>query len=139
MALIPHFGTIADFGELNAETIASYRLALVAAPTANRPVTLARNRLSGPVMVYTPGTTYGARIAAMLGQHKIAIEEQPICESASAEALLAQVEAGLGAAWVPELLMRGKKVKRCDMPKFFDIPYEILLIGTKTPNLAGTP
>jgi DNA-binding transcriptional LysR family regulator len=104
------------------------RLMLVAGATQRRPVALVQKKLRGPVMVYTPGTTYGARIAAMLERHGIQIQESPVCESASAEALLAQVKAGLGSAWIPEILLRDAKVKRCAAPDFFDIPYEILLI-----------
>jgi DNA-binding transcriptional LysR family regulator len=79
-------------------------------------------------MVYTPGTHYGAQIAAMLSAHGVRIREAPVCESASAEALLAQVEAGLGAAWIPAILLRGAKAERCAAPSYLDIPYKILLI-----------
>ncbi len=79
-------------------------------------------------MVYTPGTTYGAQIALMLNRHRIEIQEPPICESASAEALLAQVKAELGSAWIPEILLRGCKLKKCAAPSFFEIPYKIVLI-----------
>ena len=51
-----------------------------------------------------------------------------MCESASAEALLAQVKAGLGSAWIPEILLRGGEFKRCVAPAYFDISYKILLI-----------
>jgi DNA-binding transcriptional LysR family regulator len=88
-------------------------------------------------MVYTPGTTYGMQIAAMLDRHRIHIQESPVCESASAEALLAQVKAGLGSAWIPEILFRGSKVKRCAVPSFFDIPYKILLIKPPQDRNAG--
>jgi DNA-binding transcriptional LysR family regulator len=81
-------------------------------------------------MVYTPGTSYGAEIAAMLDRHGITIQEAPVCESASAEALLAQVKAGLGAAWIPQILCRplGAGVVRCVAPEFFDIAYKIFLV-----------
>jgi DNA-binding transcriptional LysR family regulator len=113
---------------LTALEIGRDRLMLVAGAMQRRPVTLVQKKLRGPVMVYTPGTTYGAQVAGMLERHRIQIQESPICESASAEALLAQVKAGLGSAWIPEMLLRGGETKRCAAPDFFDIPYEILLI-----------
>ena len=128
MGLIPHFGGDEVLAGLTSLEIGRDRLMLVAGATQRRPVALVQKKLRGPVMVYTPGTTYGARIAAMLERHGIQIQESPVCESASAEALLAQVKAGLGSAWIPEILLRDAKVKRCAAPDFFDIPYEILLI-----------
>ncbi|MGA8172520.1 MAG: LysR family transcriptional regulator [Methylocystis sp.] len=131
MGLIPHFGDDENLSGLTTQEIGRDRLMLVAGATPRRPVTLVEKKLRGPVMVYTPGTTYGAQIAAMLERHRIQIEEAPVCESASAEALLAQVKAGLGAAWVPEILLRGVKVKRCAAPEFFDIYYKILQINPR--------
>jgi DNA-binding transcriptional LysR family regulator len=131
MALIPHFGGTRelsqDFGSLSVEKIGKDRLMPVTSKNG-KSVILAKNRLSGPLMVYTPGTSYGTQIVAMLGEHKIGIADAPVCESASAEALLAQVEAGLGTAWVPEILLRNSKAERSVLPKFFDIPYDILLV-----------
>jgi DNA-binding transcriptional LysR family regulator len=128
MGLIPHFGGDEALAGLTVQEIGRDRLVLVAGPTQQRPVTLVQKKLCGPVMVYTPGTTYGAQIAAMLEHHGIHIQESPVCESASAEALLAQVKAGLGSAWIPEILLRGGETKRCAAPDFFDISYKILLI-----------
>ncbi|MDR3424465.1 MAG: LysR family transcriptional regulator [Alphaproteobacteria bacterium] len=128
LALIPHFGTQSDFIGLQAEAVGDDCLTLVTGQTQKRAVVLNKNRLCGPLMVYTPGTTYGARIAAMLDAHHIQIIESPVCESASAEALLAQVKAGLGAAWIPGILLEGNAVKRCAVPAFCDIPYKIFLI-----------
>jgi DNA-binding transcriptional LysR family regulator len=134
IGLIPHFdGEDALLG-VEAREIGRDRLVLATSPKQSRQVALARNKLSGPVMVYTPGTTYGARIAAMLDRHGVHIEESPVCESASAEALLAQVKAGLGSAWIPEILLRDSGLRRCAAPDFFDIPYRILLL--KPPSQA---
>jgi len=79
-------------------------------------------------MVYAPGTSYGAEIATMLARHGVAIDSAPVCESASAEALLAQAQAGFGAAWIPHLLLEGAELTRCDVPDYFDSPYKILLV-----------
>jgi LysR family transcriptional regulator, hypochlorite-specific transcription factor HypT len=128
MALIPQFaGQEAPLG-LDAQEIGEDRLALVSAPGRERAAWLDGDKLFGPIMVYTPGTSYGAQIAAMLNAHGVVIADPPICESASAEALLAQVKAGLGSAWIPQILAGGSSVVRCDAPAFFDIPYKIVLI-----------
>jgi DNA-binding transcriptional LysR family regulator len=128
IALIPHFGAESDLTGVLSEEIGQDKLMLVASPTLKNKIILNKNRLGGPLMVYTPGTAYGSRIAAMLNQHNIHIGESPKCESASAEALLAQVKSGLGAAWIPEILLNDGNAKRCAMPPHFDIPYKILLI-----------
>jgi DNA-binding transcriptional LysR family regulator len=136
MGLIPHFGGDEALLGLRVQEIGQDRLMLVSGPTQKRPVALTQNKLNGAVMVYTPGTTYGAQIAAMLDRHHIHIRESPVCESASAEALLAQVKAGLGSAWIPEILLRGGEVKRCAAPDFFDISYKILLIKPPRDKIA---
>jgi len=129
MALIPHFGDEGALPGLDARQVGEDRLALVTSPAQRRPAALDNDKLTGAIMVYTPGTSYGAQIAAMLDAHRIRIAEAPVCESASAEALLAQVKAGLGSAWIPELLSRGAGLDRCAAPAYFDIPYKILLIA----------
>ncbi|HUB65027.1 MAG TPA: LysR family transcriptional regulator [Methylocella sp.] len=127
MGLIPYFDSEDSLRGLEVQEIGQDRLVLVSsAPKAAAALT--NNKLSGSVMVYTPGTTYGMQIAAMLDKHRIHIQDAPACESASAEALFAQVKAGLGSAWIPEILLRGSKAKRCAVPGFFDISYKILLI-----------
>ena len=136
MSLIPHFGSDDALPGLQVQEIGEDRLMLVSAPAQKRAVALTNNKLHGSVMVYSPGTTYGMQIAAMLNKHRIHIQDSPACESASAEALLAQVKAGLGSAWIPEILLRGSKVKRCAVPGFFDISYKILLIKPRPQDSA---
>lgn len=136
MSLIPHFGSEDTLLGLQVQEIGEDRLMLVSAPAQKRAVALTNNKLHGSVMVYSPGTTYGMQIAAMLNKHRIHIQDSPACESASAEALLAQVKAGLGSAWIPEILLRGSKVKRCAVPSFFDISYKILLIKSRPQDSA---
>lgn len=128
MALVPHFGDEEALLGLEAKEIGEDRLTLVSCPTARGVTALVGRELRGPVMVYTPGTNYGARIAAMLDENRIRIAEAPVCESASAEALLAQAKAGLGAAWIPQILLRGGELVRCATPDYFDIAYKIVLI-----------
>ncbi len=128
MALVPHFGGEEALIGLQAKEIGEDRLMLTRSPAQRNAAALVGDELRGPVMVYAPGTNYGAQIAAMLAAHHIRIREAPVCESASAEALLAQVKAGLGAAWIPQILLRGAGLERCATPGYFDIPYKILLI-----------
>jgi DNA-binding transcriptional LysR family regulator len=127
LAMIPDFGDADHLAGLALETIGEDRLILARRRGGEKAVALEGDALIGRLMVYAPGTHYGARIAAMLAAHGIRMRDPPICESASAEALLAQVEAGLGAAWIPAILLRGESVARCPLPGYFDIAYKILL------------
>jgi DNA-binding transcriptional LysR family regulator len=128
MALTPHFGDMDALSGLAARKIGEDRLILVQSSGLKEPVRLVDDELVGSLMVYTPGTQYGARIASMLDAHRMRIRDRPVCESASAEALLAQVKAGLGAAWIPAILLGGEAAARCPAPDYFDIPYDILLV-----------
>jgi DNA-binding transcriptional LysR family regulator len=128
MALVPHFGDEEALLGVRTKEIGEDRLTLVQRPGQKNGAALVGDELRGRVMVYTPGTHYGARIAAMLAAHRIRIREAPVCESASAEALLAQVKAGLGAAWIPQMLLREGELAKCATPDSFDISYKILLI-----------
>ena len=137
MALVPHFGSEAALEGLSVRNIREDRLVLVAT-SAQAPATRLRgDRLLGPIMVYAPGTTYGAQIAAMLERRGLRIGEAPLCESASAEALLALVKAGLGTAWIPELLFAGGALMHCAAPDLPDIPYQILLLEAPREDLGG--
>jgi DNA-binding transcriptional LysR family regulator len=128
MALVPHFGEAEALAGLATRKIGEDRLTLVQSPSLETSVALVGDELIGPLMVYTPGTNYGARIAAMLDSHHIRVRERPVGESASAEALLAQVKAGLGAAWIPAILLHGETTVRCVAPEYCDIAYAIALV-----------
>ena len=132
LALVPHFGDDEALQGLKTEEIAEDRLVLVAAPERAASVKLDGGRLKGRLMVYAPGTSYGAEITTMLARHGVAIDSAPVCESASAEALLAQAQAGFGAAWIPRLLLAGAALTRCEVPDYFDAPYKILLVRSGT-------
>ena len=127
-ALVPHFGDDEALQGLKTEEIAEDRLVLVATAERAASIRLEGGRLKGRLMVYAPGTSYGAEIAMMLARHGVTIDSAPVCESASAEALLAQAQAGFGAAWIPRLLLAADGLVRCDMPAFFDAPYKVLLV-----------
>lgn len=123
-----------DLPGFRQEIIGEDALVLVAAPKIRPQIRLEKGHLSGPLMAYTPGTAYGTRIAEMLGRKRIHMPERLVCESASAEALAAQVKAGLGAAWLPRFLVE-KPLSRCTVPVDFDVPYRIILVnGDKRPE-----
>jgi DNA-binding transcriptional LysR family regulator len=127
MALITQFEDDKSLNDLHTEKLASDALVLVAAAKVRPHIKYAKGHLSGPIMAYSPGTAYGAQIRACLKRHHIHLPQKLICESASAEALLAQAKAGLGAAWLPGLLI-DKSLKRCAVPASFDISYQIMLV-----------
>lgn len=125
LALVPRFNKEDTAGFLDVAIIGEDRLVPVA--NEGNSIRLEKNALVGPLMVYAPGTAYGAQIDRMLKKHGLIIRDEPICESASAEALFAQTRAGLGAAWIPSMLL-SKEFRRCKVPNYLDVPYEIALI-----------
>jgi DNA-binding transcriptional LysR family regulator len=127
IALVARFEDDEAMDGLHPEVVGTDSLMLVAVAKIRPQIRLHKNQLSGPLMVYAPGTAYGAQVAKTLSRHGIRIGAEPLCESASAEALLAQVKAGLGAAWLPRLLF-DKELQRCLVPPFLDIPYQIVQV-----------
>jgi DNA-binding transcriptional LysR family regulator len=127
VALITQFDGDTELNDLEIEKIGDDTLTLVATAHVRSQIRLFKGQLCGPVMAYTPGTAYGTHIKSCLERSQISMPQKLICESASAEALLAQVKAGLGAAWLPRLLV-DKELKRCAIPISLDIPYRIILV-----------
>jgi DNA-binding transcriptional LysR family regulator len=130
LALISHFEGDEELSGFRQEIVGEDALVLVATAAVRPKIRLEKGRISGPLMAYTPGTAYGARIAAMLERHRMRLPERLVCESASAEALAAQARAGLGAAWLPRFLVE-KSLGRCAVPPGFDVPYQILLVNAE--------
>lgn len=135
MAIVPEVeaedGTDQTIGPWERKKIGSDALVLIASPKLANKVALKGKKLCGPLMLYAPGTAYAALVRQALGKQRVQLDVPPLCESASAEALLAQVQAGMGAAWVPESLLAGanaKSVVRVSSLKGFDCPYSILLL-----------
>ncbi|MCB9963335.1 MAG: LysR family transcriptional regulator [Rhodospirillales bacterium] len=93
--------------------------------------------LSGPLMIYTPGTAYAPFLAQNLARIPLTLTGQPVCESASAEALLAQVKAGIGAAWIPESLLRADRTT-LHTYKDLGFPYRIIALENQTAQAAST-
>lgn len=106
-ALLPWFDTDLPV-DLDAKRIARDQLSLMATQDCAAGIKLARGKLTGPLLAYTPGTLSGSRISELLESRSIRTDV-PVCESASAEALLALAQAGLGAAWLPGVLARNAR------------------------------
>lgn len=126
-ALVPSFGEDDIAPPLNAEIVAQDALVLVEKAGGKSRLAVRGHKLYGPILAYTPGTTYGAQIARHLAARGLEIAGAPLCESASAEALLAQVKAGLGAAWIPAVLL-DKATRPCLAAQKLEIPYKIVRV-----------
>lgn len=94
-------------------------------------IILKNKKLCGPLMLYSPGSAYAALVRSALAKQRVTLDAPPLCESASAEALAAQVQAGMGAAWIPESLMT-KNMVRVPAGHGMDCAYDILLLKTHT-------
>lgn len=125
-----------DFGPLlQAADVAQDKLVLMKSRELKTPITCENGLLAGPLLMYAPQTGYGKQVAACLAHRKVALANQPLCESASAEALAAQVRAGLGAAWIPESLATPDIIP-CFPSPFFDIAYRIALLTRRKTDAA---
>jgi DNA-binding transcriptional LysR family regulator len=127
-ALIPLFQGEPLPSDLTCHEVAEEKLALMATPSVAKKVRLEKKMLKGPLLMYTPGTGYGTEVSARLKAMHIKLEGDPLCESASAEALAAQVREGFGAAWLPESLTT-KGLVACSVPKALESGYRIVLVG----------
>lgn len=135
MALVPEIeGTEESqitIGPWERRVVGEDTLVLMASAKLAPAIALKNKKLAGPIMVYAPGSAYAALVRAALTKQRVQLEGEPICESASAEALLAQVQAGLGAAWIPESLVP-KEFAKSLIPiasaRTLAAPYNILLL-----------
>ncbi len=130
-AILPVFDSDEEDAALTHQEITKDSISLVALPDVAPAITLRQRQLNGPIMLYTPGTFYGARISAMLAAKHITLAEEPVGESAAAESLLAQTLAGFGAAWIPDIL-GSKKLRRCLPTGQLDIRYKIMSLSVKS-------
>lgn len=131
LALIPLLGieetALAAF---DVKIVGQDCLHLYAMPALANQIKLERHALSGPFLLFAPGTGYGAAISARLQHLGLRLTAPPACESASAEALAAAVRGGLGAAFIPESLAP-KGSRRCLSHHGLDVPYAIALCRAK--------
>ena len=103
-------------------------LVLMARADVASRIVLGKSRLSGPIMMYTPGTRYGKAVQDMMATQGVTLSDVPVCESAAAEALVAQVKAGIGAAFIPRMLADDGFVV-CKGAEKWSIPYDVFLLG----------
>tara|TARA_B100001750_G_scaffold144958_1_gene115775 strand:+ start:1561 stop:2364 length:804 start_codon:yes stop_codon:yes gene_type:complete len=103
---------------------------LVFAGNATQDVKILNNMIHGNILMYSPKTAFGRSIEEKMKAQNLSLALPPLCESASAEALMAQVRAGLGHGWVVNSLI-GDHDAIIHNNEIFDIPFDILLIQSK--------
>lgn len=121
---------------LPSRKIGQDHLCLMATPAVAVQITVRNRVLHGPLLLYPPGTAYGALVARMLAAAQITLAGEAICESPSAEALTALAASGAGAAWLPRILASDGLVA-CEVPKSLGRAYDIALIGRQNSVGAG--
>jgi hypothetical protein len=85
----------------------------------------------GDILMYSPKTALGQAVDNMLSESFLRFQQQPKCESASAEAIVAQIKSGYGAGWVVESLLSDVEKENLidsDMPS---ISFDICLIASE--------
>lgn len=129
IGLIPSFSEKPlQLNDLNSTIIAQDRLAFCATDDLVDHIWMDPHYLYGPIMTYAPGTAYGMQTTARLQELGTAFANAPVCESASAEALLAQARLGMGAGWVPQSMIL-KTDQLCPLLNHvLDIDYDIIKI-----------
>jgi len=126
MALLPILGNDIDANEWQIKTVAKDALSLYVHKDIPNHVGVIKGKLYGSVLMYSPQTAYGSAVDRMLADKAIEMAEKPLCESASAEALAAQVAAGLGGAWLPQTLAENNpNLLRFPKGPVLDVPFEI--------------
>ena len=128
LAVIPDMGDTLPATGMGKEVIARDRLAFCAREIIADLVWLEHGQLYGPIMTYAPGTHYGAQISRLLGAEKLRIANDPVCESASAEALLAQTRLGLGAGWIPQSLISKEDRLLPLLNHKLDLDYDVICL-----------
>lgn len=128
MAIIPALEASPLPSGLDKTVIASDRLAFCAREVIADLVWVENGKLYGPIMTYAPGTAYGARVSELLSREGLGLANTPVCESASAEAFLAQARAGMGAGWIPQSLISKEDRLLSLREHALDLDYEIICV-----------
>ncbi len=126
--LVPSFSGDVWPDHLARKKVGQDELVLMARKDIASKISVHKSRLSGPMMMYTPSTRYGKSVQDMMLEQGMIVADSPVCESAAAEALVAQVKAGIGAAFIPRMLADSSLVV-CEGAETLTIPYDILLLG----------
>ncbi len=127
--LVPSFDGDIWPDMFHAEIVGTDTISLMAHADIVDQVYIEKNKLYGPIMMYPPGVRYGTAVHEVLAHANLTLAAPPVCESSSAEALIAQVRAGLGAAFVPQMLA-DQMVVPCSVPKKLSVMYNILKLET---------
>lgn len=125
-ALIPHFK--GDSLPPHSNTLTMDRLVFMR--PQDQSISVHDNVIDANIVAYAPKTAYGQAINAMMQKKNLSFKYTPLCESASAEALLAQIKNGLGSGWVVESLLNVEDKKMIDNG-FFHVPFDIICIHTR--------
>ena len=126
-AIIPSFPNNKEVIPQTAIKISSDRLVFATAKTSK--FDFNNGYIKGAVLMYSPKTAFGIAIDNKMKQNNVYLSDKPVCESASAEALLAQVRCGMGGGWIIEsLLMPHDEIQL--HTQLFDIPFDIMLINS---------
>jgi DNA-binding transcriptional LysR family regulator len=126
-ALVPLLEDI-NVNELHVEKVGKDYLQLVASKKIAKQITVQNKKLTGPLLLYPPATAYGSLIDRMLSTERITLQDEAICESASAEALQALASNHMGAAWLPGVLITDN-LTPCTVPKGLRWDYDIALVS----------
>jgi DNA-binding transcriptional LysR family regulator len=98
---------------------------LVFASSSQDQYCIKNGEVIGDVLMYSPKTALGQAVDNMLGKASLKIRDKPKCESASAEAIVAQIKSGVGSGWVVDSLLSDVEKEMLvhnDMPSIlFDI------------------
>ena len=126
-ALIPSFADVDETLPKNAQHIVDDKMVFMM--PKNKKIELKKGLIHGQVLMYSPKTAFGRVIDTKMKKLQLILADKPVCESASAEALLAQVRSGMGGGWVIHSLVNPHD-KLHKVKELFDIPFKIMLINS---------
>lgn len=124
-AILPRFDFFKDDAYKHADIIHQDRLVFIS--PKNQKQVMTKDSLDGNVVMYSPKTAFGQAIEVEMQKRGMTLSHSPICESASAEAILAQIKNGLGCGWVVASLLNDEDKQMIDHT-IFSIPFDLCLI-----------
>lgn len=124
IVLIPQLPDL-DLSDKHYDVVKNDYLRLYA--SAADTIQVENNVLTGDYLAYMPNTWLGKTITAYHQTMNLTVKSAPVCESASAEALLSLCKNGLGAAWLPDIMVRNDPDMTCIMPQYA-VPYNIVCL-----------
>lgn len=125
-AIVPKFDFWNDSIFDNAEIICRDRL--VFASSSQGQYFIRDGEVHGDILMYSPKTALGQAVDNMLSESFLRFQQQPKCESASAEAIVAQVKSGYGSGWVVESLLSDVEKENLVDSGMPSISFDICLI-----------